>query len=452
MEQDTIVAVATAPGRGGVGIVRLSGKNLLPFVSTIVGKDLHPRHATFCDFMDAESEVIDQGLAIYFKAPHSFTGEDVLELQGHGGPVVLDLLVRLALSLGARLAQPGEFTKRAYLNDKLDLAQAEAVADLIDASSSEAARCALRSLQGAFSTQIHELVEGLISLRVYVEGAIDFPEEEIDFLADGQVLMRLIALQQKLNEVYTQAQQGSLLRDGMTVVIAGKPNAGKSSLLNALAGRERAIVTDIAGTTRDVLREEISIDGMPLHVIDTAGLRETGDVVEMEGIRRAWQEIDNADRVLFVIDSTADYSLQAQQNWPEFYERYPDKTNISFVLNKADLSGLPTGRDENAVVPVIALSAKDGQGVQALTAHLKDCMGYSGGGGGTFIARRRHLDALHRAEKSLAEGHAQLQQAAAGELLAEDLRLAQQALGEITGQFSADDMLGRIFSSFCIGK
>lgn len=452
MDQDTIVAVATAPGRGGVGIVRLSGKNILPFITSVVGKNLNPRNATFCDFLDSDGEVIDQGLAIYFQAPHSFTGEDVLELQGHGGPVVLDLLVRRALSLGARLAEPGEFTKRAFLNDKLDLAQAEAVADLIDASSSEAARCAVRSLQGVFSNRTHELVEGLISLRIYVEGAIDFPEEEIDFLADGQVLTQLCVLNTKLSEVLKQAQQGSLLRDGMTVVIAGKPNAGKSSLLNALAGRERAIVTDIAGTTRDVLREEISIDGMPLHVIDTAGLRETGDIVEMEGIRRAWQEIENADRVLFVIDSTEDYSLQAKQIWPEFYERYPDKTNISFILNKADLSGLPCGLDESAATPVIALSAKGGLGLDALITHLKDCMGYTGGGGGTFLARRRHLDALHRAQTSLVAGHTQLQEAGAGELLAEDLRLAQQALGEITGEFSADDMLGRIFSSFCIGK
>jgi len=452
LDQDTIVAVATAPGRGGVGIVRLSGKNILPFITSVIGKNLNPRNATFCDFLDSDGEVIDQGLAIYFKAPHSFTGEDVLELQGHGGPVVLDLLVRRALSLGARLAEPGEFTKRAFLNDKLDLAQAEAVADLIDASSSDAARCALRSLQGVFSNRIHELVEGLISLRIYVEGAIDFPEEEIDFLADGQVLTQLGELNKKLSEVLKQAQQGSLLRDGMTVVIAGKPNAGKSSLLNALAGRERAIVTDIAGTTRDVLREEISIDGMPLHVIDTAGLRETGDIVEMEGIRRAWQEIENADRVLFVIDSTEDYSLQAKQIWPEFYKRYPNKTNISFILNKADLSGLPCGQDDSAATPVIALSAKGGLGLDALITHLKDCMGYTGGGGGTFIARRRHLDALHRAQTSLAAGERQLQEAGAGELLAEDLRLAQQALGEITGEFSADDMLGRIFSSFCIGK
>lgn len=452
MDQDTIVAVATAPGRGGVGIVRLSGKNILPFITSVIGKNLNPRNATFCDFLDSDGEVIDQGLAIYFKAPHSFTGEDVLELQGHGGPVVLDLLVGRALSLGARLAEPGEFTKRAFLNDKLDLAQAEAVADLIDASSSDAARCAVRSLQGVFSNRIHELVEGLISLRIYVEGAIDFPEEEIDFLAGGQVLRQLGELNKKLSEVLKQAQQGSLLREGMTVVIAGKPNAGKSSLLNALAGRERAIVTDIAGTTRDVLREEISIDGMPLHVIDTAGLRETGDIVEMEGIRRAWQEIENADRVLFVIDSTEDYSLQAKQIWPEFYERYPNKTNISFILNKADLSGLACGQDDSAATPVIALSAKGGLGLDALITHLKDCMGYTGGGGGTFIARRRHLDALHRAQTSLVAGHTQLQEAGAGELLAEDLRLAQQALGEITGEFSADDMLGRIFSSFCIGK
>jgi len=432
--------------------VRLSGADVSTFVTGMVGKSLTARQATFCDFLADNGDILDQGLALYFRGPHSFTGEDVLELQGHGGPVILDLLVRRALSLGARLAQPGEFTKRAFLNDKLDLTQAEAVADLIDASSEQAARSAVRSLQGAFSRRIHELVEDLTHLRVFVEAAIDFPEEEIDFLADGRVAEQLDALQEQLEDILSQAQQGALLREGMTVVIAGKPNAGKSSLLNALSGRDSAIVTDVAGTTRDVLREEISLDGMPLHVIDTAGLRETGDRVEQEGIRRAWLEIENADRVLFVVDSASPYSLQPEDNWPEYFARYPDQRNISFVLNKADLSHLPAGLNEQGGYPVISLSATSGEGIEALIHHLKDCMGFSGAGEGAFIARRRHLDALQRARDYLTSGCDQLRDAGAGELLAEDLRLAQQALGEITGEFSPDDLLSRIFSSFCIGK
>lgn len=452
MDQDTIVAVATAPGRGGVGIVRISGKDVSPFIAGFLDRKLTPRTATFCDFLDDTATVMDQGLAIYFRAPNSFTGEDVLELQGHGGPVILDMLVQRALTLGARLAGPGEFTRRAFLNDKLDLAQAEAVADLIDAASAQAVRSAVRSLQGEFSNRIHELVESLTELRIYVEAAIDFPEEEIDFLADGQVAGQLQAIQQKLHQVFSRAQQGSLLREGMTVVIAGKPNAGKSSLLNALSGRDSAIVTDVAGTTRDVLREEITLDGMPLHVIDTAGLRETGDLIEQEGIRRAWLEIAKADRVLFVIDSTKPYSLEPEQNWPEYFARYPDQRNISFILNKADLSGLAAGLAEQNRYPVIALSARNGIGISELVDHLKGCMGYSNVGEGAFTARRRHLDALQRARSFLDNGQEQLSGAGAGELLAEDLRQAQQALGEITGEFTADDLLGRIFSSFCIGK
>lgn len=452
LDHDTIVAVATPAGRGGVGIVRLSGKDVSVFVKALTARPLEPRRAVFTDFLDENAETIDQGLAIYFQAPHSFTGEDVLELQGHGGPVILDLLVRRALALGARLAEPGEFTKRAYLNDKLDLAQAEAVADLIDASSAQAARCAVRSLQGEFSHRVQGLLESLTQLRIYVEAAIDFPEEEIDFLADGRVAEQLDAIQAQLADIFSRAQQGSLLREGMSVVIAGKPNAGKSSLLNALSGRDSAIVTDIAGTTRDVLREEISLDGMPLHVIDTAGLRDTGDQVEMEGIRRAWLEIEKADRVLFVIDSTEDYSLQPGLNWPDYFQRYPEQRNISFVLNKADLSGLSPGVEEREGYPVIALSAREGLGISALVDHLKNCMGFSGGGEGAFTARRRHLDALQRAGDYLTSGQSQLREAGAGELLAEDLRQAQHALGEITGEFTADDLLGRIFSSFCIGK
>ncbi len=452
MDQDTIVAVATAPGRGGVGIVRISGKELDSFVSGFIGKALEPRLAKFTGFYDADNQIIDQGLAIYFPSPHSFTGESVLELQGHGGPVILDLLVNRALALGARLAQPGEFTRRAFLNDKLDLAQAEAVADLIDASSAQAARSAVRSLQGAFSQRVHQLVESLTQLRIFVEAAIDFPEEEIDFLNDGRVAAQLEVIQRQLQDLLSQAHQGSLLREGMTVVIAGKPNAGKSSLLNALSGRDSAIVTEIPGTTRDVLREEINLDGMPLHVIDTAGLRDTGDLVEQEGIRRAWLEIAKADRVLFVIDSTHDYSLQPAQNWPEYFVRFPEQHNISFILNKADLSGLSPGLNDQEAYPVVALSAQQGTGLSSLISHLKSCMGYCGAGDGAFIARRRHLDALNRAQSYLISGQAQLSGAGAGELLAEDLRMAQQALGEITGAFSPDDLLGRIFSSFCIGK
>lgn len=455
-DQDTIAAIATPPGRGGVGILRISGKNLSHFFDGFLAKTPKPRQALFTDFLDADGSAIDQGVAIYFSAPHSFTGEHILELQGHGGPVIMDALLRRALVLGARLARPGEFSERAFLNDKIDLAQAEAIADLIDATSDQAARCALRSLQGEFSTRIHSLVEALTALRVYVEAAIDFPEEEIDFLADGKVSAALDALQIQLKAVIEQAYQGSLMREGMTVVIAGKPNAGKSSLLNALSGRDSAIVTHIEGTTRDVLREQIHIDGMPLHIIDTAGLRDTGDAVEQEGIRRAWQEIDHADRILFVIDSAQDYSLEPRNNWPEYFERYPErdstgKGNLSFVLNKGDLSGLPVGLSNNGH-PVITLSAKQGAGLNILTEHLKECMGYTGSNEGSFTARRRHTDALQVAQEYINAGSAQLKEAGAGELLAEDLRLAQQSLAEITGEFTSDDLLSKIFSSFCIGK
>ena len=456
-DTDTIVAIATAPGRGGVGIVRLSGANLDGFVAGLVGEKLQPRLAYYGPFLGEDGEALDTGIALLFPAPHSFTGETVLELQGHGGPVVLDLIVQRAIQLGARLARPGEFSERAFLNDKMDLAQAEAIADLIDASSEQAVRNAMRSLQGDFSQQIERLVEMLIALRIYVEAAIDFPEEEIDFLGDGKVATDLQQIMAQFNRVYQQSRQGSLTREGMTVVIAGKANAGKSSLLNALAGREAAIVTDIEGTTRDVLREHIHIDGMPLHIIDTAGLRDSTDLhkidpVEQEGIRRAWTEIDKADQILFVIDSTRDYSLDPVQNWPAYFERYPDRGNISFVLNKADLSGLVVEQREDHGHPVIPLSAKQGQGLGLLTEHLKSCMGYTGSGEGNFAARRRHIDALDRASEFLQSGKSQLMNAAAGELLAEDLRQAQQALSEITGRFTSDDLLGHIFASFCIGK
>ena len=452
IDTDTIAAVATAPGRGGVGIIRVSGPRTREIAEQVVGKVPQERLATFARFKGADNQVIDEGVALYFPGPNSFTGEDVLELQGHGGPVILDTLLRRLVDLDVRMARPGEFSERAFLNDKLDLAQAEAIADLIDASSEQAARCALRSLQGEFSNRVHALTEGLIQLRIYVEAAIDFPEEEIDFLADSKVGQDLQQLLDQLAEIFAEAQQGALIQEGMTVVIAGKPNAGKSSLLNALSGRESAIVTDIEGTTRDVLRERIHLDGMPLHIIDTAGLRDSADVVEQEGIRRAWKEIETADRILFVIDSNKEYSLDPKTNWPDYFEKYPERDNITFVLNKVDISGIGTDVSEDHGHPVIRLSAKQNLGIENLTGHLKDCMGYAGASEGSFTARRRHIQALEKAREFMLNGQRQLVDSAAGELLAEDLRLAQQALGEITGEFTTDDLLGRIFSSFCIGK
>ncbi|TRX73804.1 tRNA uridine-5-carboxymethylaminomethyl(34) synthesis GTPase MnmE [Pseudomonas mangiferae] len=451
--RETIAAVATAQGRGGVGIVRVSGPLARDLAVALGSREPKPRHAHYGPFRDADGEVIDEGLLLFFSGPHSFTGEDVLELQGHGGPVVLDLLLRRCLALGARQARPGEFSERAFLNDKLDLAQAEAIADLIEASSEQAARNALRSLQGEFSRRVHALTEALIQLRIYVEAAIDFPEEEIDFLADGHVLGQLDGVRQRLTAVQREAGQGALLRDGMTVVIAGRPNAGKSSLLNALAGRETAIVTAIAGTTRDVLREHIHLDGMPLHVVDTAGLRQTEDQVERIGVARALEAIDGADRVLLVVDATAAEADDPFALWPEFLERRPDPARVTLIRNKADLSGEPAGMQEDADGHVtLSLSARSGDGLSLLRDHLKACMGYEQTAESGFSARRRHLDALQRAQDHLDHGRDQLVAAGAGELLAEDLRHAQQCLGEITGAFSSDDLLGRIFSSFCIGK
>ncbi len=451
--RETIAAVATAQGRGGVGIVRVSGPRARAIGITLSGFEAKPRHAHYGPWHDNEGEVIDQGLLLFFPGPHSFTGEDVLELQGHGGPVVLDMLLQRCLQLGARQARPGEFSERAFLNDKLDLAQAEAIADLIEASSAQAARNALRSLQGEFSRRVHGLTEKLIELRIYVEAAIDFPEEEIDFLADGHVLGLLDGVRENLSTVLREAGQGALLRDGMTVVIAGRPNAGKSSLLNALAGREAAIVTEIAGTTRDVLREHIHIDGMPLHVVDTAGLRDTEDQVEKIGVERALKAISEADRVLLVVDSTAAEAADPFALWPEFLEQRPEPARVTLIRNKADLSGesiaLATCEDGHVT---LSLSAKSTEGLDLLREHLKACMGYQQTTENSFSARRRHLEALRLASSHLEHGRTQLTLAGAGELLAEDLRQAQQALGEITGAFSSDDLLGRIFSSFCIGK
>ncbi|MEG4317150.1 MULTISPECIES: tRNA uridine-5-carboxymethylaminomethyl(34) synthesis GTPase MnmE [unclassified Pseudomonas] len=451
--RDTIAAVATAPGRGGVGIVRVSGPRARALAITLSGREPTPRHAHYGPFHANDGEVIDEGLLLFFPGPHSFTGEDVLELQGHGGPVVLDQLLRRCVELGARLARPGEFSERAFLNDKIDLAQAEAIADLIEASSTQAARNAVRSLQGDFSRRVHQLTERLIQLRIYVEAAIDFPEEEIDFLADGHVLQLLDGVRNELSAVLREAGQGALLRDGMTVVIAGRPNAGKSSLLNALAGREAAIVTDIAGTTRDVLREHIHIDGMPLHVLDTAGLRNTDDQVERIGVQRALDAIGSADRVLLVVDASSPEASDPMALWPEFLASRPQPDKVTLIRNKADLTGEAVVLNQSVDGHVtLSLSAKAGEGIDLLREHLKQCMGYEQTAESSFSARRRHLDALRLAEQYLQHGHAQLTQAGAGELLAEDLRLAQQALGEITGAFSSDDLLGRIFSSFCIGK
>ncbi|AIR69941.1 tRNA uridine-5-carboxymethylaminomethyl(34) synthesis GTPase MnmE [Dickeya fangzhongdai] len=450
---DTIVAQATPPGRGGVGILRISGRQASAVAQAVLGKLPKPRYADYLPFHDADGSVLDQGIALWFPGPNSFTGEDVLELQGHGGPVILDLLLKLVVALpDVRIARPGEFSERAFLNDKLDLAQAEAIADLIDASSEQAARSAVNSLQGVFSTRIHQLVEALTHLRIYVEAAIDFPDEEIDFLSDGKIEAMLNDVIGDLGAVRAEARQGSLLREGMKVVIAGRPNAGKSSLLNALAGRDAAIVTDIAGTTRDVLREHIHIDGMPLHIIDTAGLRDASDEVERIGIERAWQEIEQADRVLFMVDGTTTDAVEPAAIWPEFMARLPKTLPITVVRNKADVTGEPLGIEDVNTYSLIRLSARTGNGVDLLRDHLKQSMGFTSNTEGGFLARRRHLQALEQAAQHLQQGHEQLVGAYAGELLAEELRLAQQALSEITGEFTSDDLLGRIFSSFCIGK
>ena len=449
---DTIAAQATPPGRGGVGIVRVSGPRSTAIAEAVLGRCPAPRRATFAAFRDAAGQPIDQGLALFFPGPHSFTGEDVLELHGHGGPVVMDLLVARVLALGARAARPGEFSERAFVNDKLDLAQAEAIADLIDAGSAQAARSAMRSLEGELSHRVDALVEALIELRTFVEAAIDFPDEEIDFLDPADLTQRLGALRERLESVATGARQGRLLREGMTVVIAGRPNAGKSSLLNALAGRESAIVTDIAGTTRDVLREHLVIDGLPLHVIDTAGLRDSADPIELEGVRRAWAEIERADRLLLVVDDTQGFAPEEAA----LLERLPGGLALSVVYNKVDLTGRGAGVQRDVpsarAAQALAVSARTGAGLDALRAHLKHCVGFHSAEAGTFSARRRHLDALQRAAAHLDAAGAQLRPEVRGELLAEELRQAQCALGEITGQFTSDELLGRIFAGFCIGK
>ena len=451
-DNDTIAAIATPPGRGGIGIIRLSGPLSKNIASQITSSSLKSRYAHYGPFFETsqnEKNALDHGIAIFFESPNSFTGEDVLELQAHGGPVLLDCLLREVIRLGARLARPGEFSERAFLNNKIDLTQAEAISDLINSSSEQAAKNAFRSLQGDFSKKIQALVASVIKLRMYVEAAIDFPEEEIDFLADGKVSDTLNDIISALQNVFRQAQQGALLQEGMTVVITGKPNAGKSSLLNALSGKDSAIVTNLAGTTRDVLREQILIDSMPLHIIDTAGLRESRDIIEQEGIRRAWSEIETADRILLVVDSSESQEINPAEIWPDFADKLNHQQNITIIHNKCDLAGQSAAQVTSSL---IRLSAKEGVGIDLLKQHLKHCMGFNEAGEGGFTARRRHLDALVRANEALVQGRAQLNTYSAGELLAEDLRQCQDALNEITGKFTSDDLLGEIFSSFCIGK
>jgi tRNA modification GTPase len=440
---DTIAAIATPPGNGGVGVIRISGPAVVSIAGQLSSKILKPRYAMFSKFLDADGGVIDSGLVIYFPGPASFTGEDVLELQAHGGSVVMDMLLRRVLALGARLANPGEFSQRAFLNNKIDLAQAEAIADLITCGTEQAVRSAQQSMQGVFSEQINELIDQLIELRVYIEAAIDFVDEEIDFLSDGLVANKIQQLHQKVAQIQATAQQGRLLRDGMVVVLAGKPNAGKSSLMNALAGYDAAIVTDIAGTTRDVLRERIQLDGMPLHIIDTAGLRDSDNLVEREGIRRAHQEIAKADKVLLLLDS-AEIDMAGLGD-------LPSGVDVIKVFNKIDLSKATSKLVETESGVEIYLSVKTGEGMDLLKQHLKQSVGFSETSDGVFIARRRHIEALKIAEQALINAADQLN-AYAPELVAEELRQAQSGLSEITGEFSSDDLLGEIFSSFCIGK
>ncbi|MEK6591588.1 MAG: tRNA uridine-5-carboxymethylaminomethyl(34) synthesis GTPase MnmE [Pseudomonadota bacterium] len=440
---DIIAAIATAPGRGGIGVVRISGPKLADLARQIVDKMPRPRHAGLADFRDSHGGTIDQGVALFFPAPHSYTGEDVLELQGHGGPVVLQLLLKRCLELGARIAEPGEFTKRAFLNDKLDLAQAESVADLIDATTVQAARCAVRSLQGVFSKRIQELTLALIELRALVEATLDFPEEEIDFLKHSDATDRLRVLQRQLQAVLQASQQGSLLREGMHIVLAGQPNVGKSSLLNRMAGEEVAIVTDIPGTTRDAIRQILDIEGMPAHMIDTAGLRDSVDPVEKVGIARTWAAIEKADMVLLLID--AERGEMAEDR--EILKRLPARLPCLRVMNKIDLLQRDPAAD--ALKATVWLSAKTGAGIDLLRKAVRDAAGWCGAEEGLYMARERHLQALRQAGACLERA---AEHGRNPELFAEELRLAHVALAAITGEFSADDLLGEIFSRFCIGK
>ena len=443
---DTIAAIATAPGRGGIGVVRVSGASLSELAAALCGSVPTPRKAVFARLLDADGVTLDEGIALYFPAPASFTGEDVLELQGHGGPVVMQMLLERCLELGARLAEPGEFTRRAFLNGKLDLAQAESVADLIEASTSAAARSALRSLSGRFSEEIHRIVDALIDLRMLVEATLDFPEEEIEFLEQARALPRLEEIRQQLQDVLDRARQGALLRSGLNVVLVGEPNVGKSSLLNQLTGEDRAIVTEVAGTTRDALRETVQIEGIPLHIIDTAGLRETEDTVERIGIERTWREIERADVILRLVDASVETSASATE---AIDARLPRAVERIIIANKIDLAGLEVGRMEENGVVRLQVSAKKGAGMELVRAELLRIAGWQAHGEDLILARERHLHALRAALEHVGTA---AEQSVALELFAEELRLAQDALGEITGEFSADDLLGVIFSRFCIGK
>ena len=445
---DTIAAVSTPPGRGGIGIVRISGPATAAIAEALIGHLPSPRSAQYCAFRDDATRVIDRGVALYFPAPASFTGEDVLELQGHGGPVVMDMLLAATLARGARPARPGEFSERAFLNGRMDLSQAEAVADLIDSGSRAAARSAMRSLDGAFSEQVQALAAALTEVRALIEACIDFPEEEVDFLSDPQLQQRLNSLRSRLAEIRAGAGRGVLLKEGVRVVLAGQPNVGKSSLMNLLAGRDSAIVTDIPGTTRDIIREHIQLDGLPLHVIDTAGIRAPGDAVEEHGVQRAWDAIESADALLLVIDDRTGLADADR----EILARTPAGVSRIVVNNKIDLSGARPGALRKGEEVHVRLSATTGAGIEALESSLKECVGYELAEEGAFMARRRHLDALERTQTAVDAAHEVLRRHRAGELAAEELRQAQQAVGEITGQVTSDDILGEIFSRFCIGK
>ncbi len=449
---DVIAALITPPGRGGVGIVRLSGSNLEPFFDGLLGFTPTPRFAHYQPFLAEGGEPIDWGITLYFPAPNSYTGEHILEFQGHGGPVVMDCLLRRSIELGARQARPGEFSERAFLNGKMDLTQVEAVADLINAGSEQAARGAVKTLQGQFSLQVSQLLENLIQLRIYVEAAIDFPEEEIDFLTDGKVESSLRAINHQLEALLANVTQGALMKEGISVVIVGKPNAGKSSLLNALSGLDTAIVTDVPGTTRDVLREQITIDGMPLHIIDTAGLRITQDIVERKGIERAEDEIQRADQILFLVDASKPFDLSDNDFFLQTEAELSRGGNFTFVLNKIDSPDYSGFLAHQTKHPVIEISAKTGLGLTELKQHLKECAGFVSAGEGVFSARRRHISSLEQTLCFISQALQQLLSAGAGELIAEDLKQAQQELGSITGDFTSDDLLGEIFSSFCVGK
>lgn len=445
---DTIAAIATPPGRGGIGVVRVSGRNLLPMGAALTGKTPHaftPRRAASADFLDAAGGLLDQGLLLHFPAPHSFTGEDVLELHGHGGPVVMHALLARCVELGARLAEPGEFSRRAFENDKIDLAQAEGIADLIEAASAQAARAALRSLSGEFSAAVHALTDGLAELRSLIEATLDFPDEEIDPLTDTDIVPRLTRLSADLATLRARAREGSVLRAGLTVVLAGLPNVGKSSLLNRLAGAERAIVTAIAGTTRDAVRETIQVEGIPLHIIDTAGLRDTEDAVEKIGIERSWREIELADVILQIVDARSGVTPADQA----IAARLPAGIERVVVENKADLAKRKAGRHEENGAVHLVLSAKSGTGVALLHDELLRVAGWRGHGEDVLLARARHLEALAEAAVRIKDATGQLDRL---ELAAEELRLAQTALSRITGEFTADDLLGMIFGRFCIGK